>query len=513
MTERGWMHLTALVVLLGACGNCLRARPITPHDAGRLVTGWLRQDPAPLGMFLGRQVKTVATVTGNDGAAVGYLVFLSAGGFVIVPADDRAEPIVGFGAGGHFDPSQANPLAALVTRDLMGRMAAVRARSGLPLAAPEPSETAARTKWRHLTDRADAPEAPAVITALAVGTVSDLRVAPLVKSKWHQMAVCGQPCYNYYVPGNCPCGCTATALAQLIRYYEYPTQGIGVHEFAITLCWITCVTQERVTRGGDGAGGPYDWSLMPYEPDCDTTHEQRQAIGSLCYDAGLAMNQVYNSTSSGWEGGSNAPMVRALTNTFLYAYAVHGYNGEASLGGSLLLMINPNLDARKPVILGTVEHAFLCDGYGYDNSTLYHHLNLGWSGESDMWYDLNVRIGTEFDLGPVCSCVYNVETAPAGDGEIVSGRVLDQAGQPLARVTLYAQAEQQSVKKAQTDSNGIYAFDGLCANTVYTVTAVQPEYEFLSQQVATGLSLPDTTVTGNVWGLDFIGRSITASNE
>ena len=47
---------------------------------------------------------------------------------------------------------------------------------------------------------------------------------------------------------------------------------------------------------------------------------------------------------------------------------------------------DPNLDAGYPVLFGiqgpvsAASHEIVCDGYGYDNSTLYHHLNLGWSG-------------------------------------------------------------------------------------------------------------------------------------
>ena len=56
-------------------------------------------------------------------------------------------------------------------------------------------------------------------------------------------------------------------------------------------------------------------------------------------------------------------------------------------------MINPNLDARFPVLLGIIDpqaigHEVVVDGYGYTSATLYHHLNLGWSGTADAWYNL-----------------------------------------------------------------------------------------------------------------------------
>ena len=54
-------------------------------------------------------------------------------------------------------------------------------------------------------------------------------------------------------------------------------------------------------------------------------------------------------------------------------------------------MVNPNLDAGYPVLFGITGaggHAIVCDGYGYNPSTMYHHLNMGWSGNDDAWYNL-----------------------------------------------------------------------------------------------------------------------------
>jgi hypothetical protein len=506
-TRLRWIGLAMLVVLLAFCCDGLWARPTTPAEAERLVVGWLKADPQPLGTSLGRQVRQVETFTNTTGEVIYHIVYLQPSGFVILSADDLVEPIVGFVRGDRFDPSPDNPLGALVVDDLKGRIAAVRTESGLRIMAEEPSDSQTQTKWRHFMDLADARRDKKTISILAssVPSMSDVRVAPLVRSKWHQISVCGSPCYNYYTPNNSVCGCPATAMAQLMRFHEYPTAGIGVHGFTITLGWPTGPAQQAFTRGGDGAGGPYHWDLMAYEPSCATTPTQRQAIGALCYDAGVAMNQMYSANTSGWIGCTNARMTNALKTTFAYANAVHGYTGESPIGGGLIGMINPNLDAKKPVVLGTIEHAFVCDGYGYNERTLYHHLNMGWSGQDDAWYDLNTSIGTRVGIGPVCSCVYNVQTLRAGDGEIVSGRVLDHNGEPMAGVVLHLMAEGEILGATETDSEGIYAFDYLQSNTAYTLDAVLRGYGFNSQEVITGISQDNAIVSGNVWNVDFVG--------
>ena len=66
---------------------------------------------------------------------------------------------------------------------------------------------------------------------------------------------------------------------------------------------------------------------------------------------------------------------------------------QTNIGDGLNGMINPNLDSNNPVILGIDDsqgdgHAVVADGYGYKSSTLYHHLNMGWDGEDDVWYNL-----------------------------------------------------------------------------------------------------------------------------
>ncbi len=68
-----------------------------------------------------------------------------------------------------------------------------------------------------------------------IASVSDVWVAPLVGSAWGQSSESGNLCYNYFTPNNWPSGCVATAMAQLMRYYEYPDYGIGSWEYTITV--------------------------------------------------------------------------------------------------------------------------------------------------------------------------------------------------------------------------------------------------------------------------------------
>jgi len=275
--------------------------------------------------------------------------------------------------------------------------------------------------------------------------------------------------------------------------------GIEVHEFTITVDGDPCAAY---TRGGDGEGGPYVWGEMVLHPDSGITEAQRQAIGALCYDAGVSAEMDYSS------GGSGASMFDArdrLLDTFGYSNAIRKYG--PAIGAVLNGMFNPNLDGGYPVVLSVFDanytsgHAVVCDGYGYDNLTLYHHIILGWGGSGETkWYTLPEVVWWD-TLG---TCVYNIFVS--GSGEIISGRVSHPNGVPISDVTVTAQIDEGGTYNTTSDSRGIYAFAKVPSNTTFTVSASKAGYYFSSESVSTGTSVDDFLL-GNVWGVDFVGVS------
>ena len=181
----------AVLVVFQLC-SILQALPTTEQEAERAVTGWLKADPQPLGMALGRQVMKAETFSGDNGEPAYYIVYLQPSGFVVVSADDLVEPIIAFVNGSSYDPSIENPLGALVTNDLNERIAAVRSAFS-PLAfTPQTAETRIQRKWRNyisLGETSDDGFELMNVSPIREGNPSDLRVAPLVKTKWYQMGV------------------------------------------------------------------------------------------------------------------------------------------------------------------------------------------------------------------------------------------------------------------------------------------------------------------------------------
>ena len=517
------VQLILAVVLLIICfSNIAFADTITQKQASQMVQTWLSSDRRPLKANLPQQIKEVQTYCDDDGNPEYYIVNMEPSGFVIVSAEDITEPVIGFVSDGTYEPSDDNPLTLLIKSDLPNRVQEARNNTKSALKknkkfTPTGRFLVARQKWNRLLGvktAANAGGSAIASSGTALSVVSDVRVSPFIQSKWSQMSVAGNAVYNYYTPtgsagsaSNDPCGCVATAMAQLMRYYQYPTSGVGSLDFYYSVNGT--IQGQKALNGGDGSGGPYNWSDMVLVPDSNTTLAQRQAIGALCSDAGLASSSGIGSSYCIDYGSSSTSAVissNELVQVFKYGNAIMGYNNGSDISYWLKNMINPNLDAGLPVLLGiyttTQEgHAILADGYGYDSSTLYHHLNLGWGGYSDAWYNLpNISAGG-YTFNAVDACIYNVYTS--GSGEIISGRVTDSSGNPIGGATVTAQSSKSS--STTTNSNGIYAFTKVQSGRTYTISVQCQGYTFSSQTATTGRSYDGYTTCGNVWGINFTG--------
>ena len=297
---------------------------VSSETAEATVKGWLRFDRAHLGEPLGNQVKNVETFRDNSSNVLYHVVYLEPSGFVIVSGDDLVEPIIAFVSRGRFDPSLNNPLGALVSGDVPRRVAYART---LRATAITGHYLEARNKWQKLEQIPLGGPIPALSTN-SLSTVSDIRVAPFTQTLWNQStANNGKACYNYYTPpyatgasSNYVSGCVATAMAQLLRYFQYPTARVGIASF---IDYIDDVATNLNLRGGDGTGGPYVWSNMPFNPN-NPTVSQCQAIGALVYDCGVAANMDYFEGGVDSSGASDYNAKTALTNNFLYSNAIYG---------------------------------------------------------------------------------------------------------------------------------------------------------------------------------------------
>ena len=497
--------LPLFFLILTCIPSLMFAKPVSIEQVKMAANNWLRLSKnQPLNATISNQILNVEKYKDQKGEILFYIIELKKG-YIIISSDDAIEPIISFSANGKFRQSNQNPLFLLLTNDMKGRLKKVKTRNQLNTKllgqVKQSFVKKANQKWEFLTTKQTS------LLTSSIGNINDVCVEPLIKTQWGQLTVAGEACYNYFTPTkyglwepgnpkNYPSGCVATAMAQLMRYYSYPTQKVGTKSYDIMVDGYSTTAK---LRGGDGKGGAYYWDKMQERPNSGSPVSTRQAIGNLMHDCGLSVKMQYNST---WSGAATTQAAKAFKETFYYANAKRAYDSSVYILPGMYDMLNANLDAKCPVILGITGdggHAIVSDGYGYNYSTMYNHLILGWDGDDDAWYALpDIETGySTFDT--VYKCIYNV--FPEGKGEIISGRVKDLDGNSLANITLIAKTQNETIKTT-TDIHGIYAFRAVPSNTEFEIHCAGQATKIVETGAST-YSGDGAYTVGNIWGVDF----------
>ncbi|MEI6807714.1 MAG: C10 family peptidase [bacterium] len=490
-------------LILFASGLCTAlAVPVPKGRATELATGWLREGTARLGRKMNSKVHAEVSYRDEAGDVSFYAIQLAPEGFIIVSADDAVEPVIAFSESGTTNDLVAgSPLFAMLSIDLPERNKHARViesayaesqrqpvNNAKPSRRPEHARNN-KNRWEKYANPAKAAGTKATLSSSALQadptvadaevpvygglySISDVRIAPIISSRWDQQTAQGQSCYNFYTPNNYYAGCVAIAVSQLIRYWQYPVTGIGHITRNIT---VNGVTQSATTRGGNGAGGPYNWSQMPLNPQTATYNlAQWQMIGSLCYDAGVIASMGYTATGS----SANLLIASELTQSFGFGSAhdlwVNG--GISAVTRDRVLM--SNLAAGYPVITGIRQtvgnsgHAIITDGFGYSSGVTYFHVNYGWGmSGATAWYNMpTMDSSPAYNLVDVL--IYNI--FPTNTGEIVSGRIVSGSS-GLQGVTVVLTSAGTNSYSAVTDANGYYGVI-VPGGATYAMTATKTGY-------------------------------------
>ena len=514
-------------------------------DTAKLAAGSWALSDAALGVQHGDSV--IEAMTYNvDGTPGFFAVSLKGGGTLFLAADDEMGPVLAFTAESEPDLSASSPLRELLERDILARRTIVSTEKALDGAAPNAVPKArvsttvgAKAGWAALTasatkasnrDHADGASSDAARAAAApqeVLAVSDIRVEPLIKSQWSQQTAGGGKCYNYYTPNNYPCGCVATAAAQIMRFWKYPDMELPAFSKGCT------VDNSTIELSSVDNPNPrvYSWDSMKLVPKASATEAEREAIGRLTSDIGVALGASYGSDGT---GAMSIDVSAVFRDRFAYPSGVEYWNSnwENALrdGGGLHSRETRNkviyacLDAGLPVQLAIADgngyngHAVVCDGYGFvtigGNDTEFAHINMGWAGSGDMWYnipDINSTVGSMAGQGGVHfqiikGATFNIATETFG--ALLTGRVTDD-GDPVANavVTAYNAGTTTEAGTCTTDAHGIYAFR-LPSNANYDIKVVSEDgfkSGALEESVHLGRTYADNAYV--VYSIDNVGNS------
>ena len=177
-------------ILILFCGGSLYAKTMTALEAEQAAKGWLKINSDPVYIGPNYRVSGIEAIPDISGEPLYYVVSLQPSGFVIVSANDLIEPIIGFSDEGIYSAATDNPMAALVSQDIPERLDASKQVNEFQLMDVNIQDSEHQNKWDHLIALGQAAENGFELMALDSVLVADIRVPPLIKSKWSQTTCC-----------------------------------------------------------------------------------------------------------------------------------------------------------------------------------------------------------------------------------------------------------------------------------------------------------------------------------
>ena len=227
----------------------------------------------------------------------------------------------------------------------------------------------------------------AVETEAKKGAFFAKTVAPLLKTTWSQDAP-----YNALLGYNYT-GCVATTISQVLKYHEWPVQGMG------NISYVN--TSDNRTLSGNLNLSQYDWAnMLPnYDAPVQATQAQRNAVAKLMKDVGLASGMQYH---PGFAVATNQGAFDAFVKHFDYqATCVYQSTEGPSVFADLLRQ--ELVDGFPFYFYGATKdykgaHAWVVDGF---DDKGFFHMNFGWNGQSNGYYSLSAlnlsQSGKEFN--------------------------------------------------------------------------------------------------------------------
>lgn len=361
------MKKTLFTLLLALFCFGLQAEPVGVETAHSLGLRFMQTKTG----IRSAEASCVHTEFLVDGTPCFYVFAMQPKGFVIVAADDRMLPILGYSTESSFcQPDAENGLEVLFDAycaDL----------------------TQAKEKQMVQTQEiAELWQSIAASGSLAHrGTRS---VGPLVTSTWHQTQL-----YNYQCPedpegydGHVKVGCVANAMSQLMRYWEWPKTGTGSHSY---YCYGYGSTSYGTLSANFGEAD-YRYELMPDFLDYTSRPDEIDAVALLEFHTGVSVEMDYGPNASGAYSGD---VQYALSDYFRYANTMSYNDRDDYSDDQWIAMLKNEFDNGRPVYYSAYSptkggtrggHAFICDGYDEND---FMHFNWGWQGFDNGFYSIN----------------------------------------------------------------------------------------------------------------------------
>ena len=320
-----------------------------------------------------------------DNQACFYVFAVQPKGFVIVSADDRAKPILGY--------STESNVTAQIPDGLMTLFDNYKAGFSQMYANNDERTEQAVADWKNLAE-----------TGKLSSHKTDRSVGPLLTSIWNQTDL-----YNNMAPedpssvysGHCKSGCVANTMSQLMRYWEWPRTGEGSHSYYASSYYGNYGWQQA-----DFGEAIYRFELMPDFLDFASCQAEVDATALLEYHAGVSVDMGYGPNAS---GAYSQDVPDALEYYFRYSPSMNLRDKDGYSLGAWENMIYENLDAGMPLYYSSSGpdggHAYVLDGY--DEFEMFH-MNWGWAGFDNGYYQIEGFYLTFYSFPWYHSAIFNL---------------------------------------------------------------------------------------------------------
>jgi hypothetical protein len=205
----------------------------------------------------------------------------------------------------------------------------------------------------------------------------------LCKTTWNQSAP-----YNNLCPidnsqnAHAVTGCVATAMAQIMKYWNYPPYGASSYSYT--------PSGNFNTQTVNFANAVYEWSKMT-----GSGTASNNAIALLNYHCGVSVDMNYGVSSSGaWVLNNGGPCSElSYVDYFRYKSTINGIERTNYSDAQWLQIIENELMLRQPIQYvgwdnspGGGGHTWVCDGFDTNDNL---HMNWGWGGMNNGYFNMN----------------------------------------------------------------------------------------------------------------------------
>ena len=351
-------------------------------------------------------------------------------GFVVVSGDDIATPVLAFSTETVLTYGntlkEINP-AAYAHLQRYGKQIAAAKVEGMA------ATSATKQKWAQLESAYVIDDTRARIAAK--GDYLDDNIPQLLGNMiWGQT----EP-YNALCPGGSVTGCVATAFGMIMKYWNYPEHGFGMHAYNGADNPAAYPDWRYGIQYADFEHTYYDWENMGDYAAINSPNEVKTATATLLYHIGVSLNMHYTPDGSGCWSLPEYAMFDTSLHLYQMAYTIgadyriprhfgykYSYSGmRDSIGNDSLwnTMLYHSLAEGKPIYYagwaaadneaghsGTSGHGYIIDGYFSDAiDTNYYHINWGWNGSYNGFFKLDAMRPSNSDFTKWHGAIIGIE--------------------------------------------------------------------------------------------------------